>query len=182
MRHLTNFSFLLMLVLGGCSTTNSTPNQLVHCSHIRSDERCVTSPTADSTDEAAVRMFKTKPDVAAVYIFRSQVTGSRTRMPILLDGRIVAESAPRTFAYLEVSPGKHVVSDISDIERSLAVEVRGGARYFIEEHVTSFTSFSSLTSVVQSRLAIVDEDTGRTAVNTANTHLLRMKSPGGDSM
>jgi hypothetical protein len=175
MRESINNVIVLFGILFGavaCAHIDETPEKLVRCGWARSIARCVTVPLADENLEASVRKYEKKPDIAGVYIFRAQIVGSKTRIPILLDGKILGETAPRTFAYVEVTPGKHILSDVSDMERSIQIDTRGGMLYFVAEKIISYKP------VVRSQLMVVEEEDGKAGV--AYSHLIRMQPADKD--
>lgn len=137
---------------------------LWRCGHLRSDMRCVSVPLADATDDKRAHLFEAKPDLATVYLVRAQIVGSRTRIPIFLDDKELGKTAPRTYAYIQVPPGKHLLQDYSDTRHTLALDVKAGELYFVSEEVTVVESVVH-NQKVQTELVLVDHETGKSKVN-----------------
>ncbi|MFH0794940.1 MAG: DUF2846 domain-containing protein, partial [bacterium] len=75
---------------------------------------CVTVPMGDTKQDAALKNFQTKPDVAGLYIYRNESIGGAIRMDVELDGNPIGQTAAMTYLYKEVAPGKHTVTSKSE--------------------------------------------------------------------
>lgn len=119
---------------------------------------CASVPMGDAQQDAALKSFATKPDVAGVYIYRNENFGSAIRMSISLDGQPVGRTAAKTFLYKEVAPGKHTVSSKSENNDTLEIDTVGGQLYYIWQEVKMGLTYA------RTKLHLVSEEEGKKGV------------------
>ena len=64
---------------------------------------CASVPMATPEQDAAARSFSVKPDKANIYVYRNEAMGAAIKMPVALNGKLVGDTAAKTFLKLEVS-------------------------------------------------------------------------------
>lgn len=128
---------------------------------------CASTPQASSDRDREAKQFRTHPNAASVYVYRSALDRLEDLAVLYVDGRIVGETLPGTYFRVDLPPGKHVLHGIaSDIGR-LTVDVRPGELYFVQLHVVGS----------QSQYRLVPERTGRDELRDCCV-LLESWSPG----
>ena len=109
-------------------------------------------------DEAA-KTFEVVEDRSNIYIYRNENFGGAIKMPVVLDDKIVGDTAPKTFILKTVDPGEHVVVSKTENDASLAFTTEAGKNYFVWQEVKMGLW------TARSKLHLVDEATGRDGVN-----------------
>lgn len=112
---------------------------------------------APELDDAA-KKFAVTQGKSNVYIYRNETMGAAVRMPLTLNGRLVAETGPNTYALLVVDSGKHTLVSKTENDSSLSLEVLPGRNYFVWQEV-KMGLFAA-----RSLLQLVDEEKGRAGV------------------
>jgi len=79
-------------------------------------------------------------------------------MPVALNGRMVGDTASKTFLLLEVDPGSHTIVSKTENDAVLKVDAVAGRNYFVWQEVKMGIM------VARSSLHLVDEATGKAGV------------------
>ena len=119
---------------------------------------CASVPMATPEQDAAARNFAVKPDMANIYVYRNETMGAAIKMPVALNGKLVGDTASKTFLKLEVSPGKHTLLSKTENDSSLTIDAIAGRNYFVWQEV-KMGAFAA-----RSLLQLVDEATGKAGV------------------
>lgn len=119
---------------------------------------CAAVPMGDSKRDAELKSFTVVQDRAGIYVYRNESLGAGVKMDISIDGKIVGQSAAKTYFYQEVSPGKHTVASTAENTDTLEVDVRPGTLAFIWQEVKMGLLYA------RTRLHLVSEDEGRKGV------------------
>ncbi|HPA21219.1 MAG TPA: DUF2846 domain-containing protein [Verrucomicrobiae bacterium] len=115
---------------------------------------CTTVPHMNQSEDAAAKTFRTKPDVANLYIFRERsIVGAAVGWEIALDGRTLGVLTSGTFVFREIPPGRHVLSRMSDIGE---FHFEAGQNYFIH--------FAPTISWTGTKFQQISEEAGRAAI------------------
>lgn len=96
---------------------------------------CASVPMGDPTQDAALKTFSVKPDVAGLYIFRNESMGAAVRMEVDVDGKPLGQTAAKTYLYTEISPGKHTVTSKAENSDSIEIDTIAGKLYYIWQEV-----------------------------------------------
>jgi len=96
---------------------------------------CASVPMASPEADLAAKQFKTTPGKANVYVFRDETFGAAIKMPVLLDGRIVGDTASRTFLLKEVDPGPHQLLSKAENESVFAFTATPDTNLFVWQEV-----------------------------------------------
>lgn len=119
---------------------------------------CATVEMASSERDASAKTFALKPDMANIYVYRNETLGAAIRMPVILNGKLVGDTAANTYFLLEVPPGTHTVMSRGESDSSVKIDAVAGRNYFIwQEMKMGFAAPRVL-------LQIVDEATGKAGV------------------
>jgi uncharacterized protein YceK len=119
---------------------------------------CASVPMATTEQDSAAKTFVTKPGKANIYVYRNESMGQAIKMPVALDGRLVGDTAARTYLLLEVDPGRHTLVSKTENDSILQVDAAAGKNYFVWQEV-KMGMFAA-----RSMLQLVDETAGKAAV------------------
>ena len=98
---------------------------------------CASVPMGTPEDDAARKKF-TPPSsgMSGLYIYRNSNFGSALKKSIYVDGNFIGESAPMTYFYKEVKPGKHKLSTESEFsENHLSIFTKPNRNYFFRQYI-----------------------------------------------
>ena len=119
---------------------------------------CASVPMGDATRDAELKTFKPKSDKAALYVYRNENFGAAIKMTVLLDGKILGDTAAKTYLYTEVAPGKHRLVSKTENESVLDFDAVAGRIYYVWQEV-KMGLFAA-----RSNLQLVDEKDGQAGV------------------
>src|SRR5262249_10831871 len=119
---------------------------------------CASVQMASESMDASAKTYAVKPGMANVYVYRNETMGSAIKMPVALDGRLVGDTAAKTFMLLEVSPGSHTILSKTENDSTVTVNAVAGRNYFVWQEVKMGMM------AARSQLQLVDEATGKAGV------------------
>lgn len=119
---------------------------------------CASVPMGDPQQDAALKRFSTKPNVAGIYIYRNESMGGAVRMDVEVDGKPLGQTAANTYFYTEVSPGKHTVTSKAENTDSIEVDTIAGKLYYIWQEVKMGVLYA------RTKLHLVTEAEGKKGV------------------
>ena len=98
---------------------------------------CATVPMASLEDDKARKEFSNpSQDVAGLYIYRNSTFGGALKKTVYIDGEIIGESAPMTYFYRQIQPGRHVLSTESEFsDNFFALDAKGGENYYVHQYM-----------------------------------------------
>lgn len=96
---------------------------------------CASVPMGDPGEDARLKTFPVKPNVAGVYVYRNEVMGAAITIPVDLDGEHLGRTASKTYFYKEVAPGKHKVTSRAENDEVLEFDTIAGKLYFIWQEI-----------------------------------------------
>jgi PBP1b-binding outer membrane lipoprotein LpoB len=123
---------------------------------------CVSVPMASMEKDKAAKTFAVKPGTANIYVYRNETMGAAIKMPVVLNGKIVGDTAAKTYLLLQVPPGNHTLISKTENDSTLSVNAAAGRNYFVWQEV-KMGGFSA-----RSLLQLVDEATGKAGVAECN--------------
>ena len=119
---------------------------------------CASVEMASSEMDTSAKSYAVKPNKANIYVYRNEVMGSALKMPVALNGRMVGDTASKTFLLLEVDPGSHTLVSKTENDATIKVDAVAGRNYFVWQEVKMGVF------VARSNLQLVDEATGKAGV------------------
>jgi PBP1b-binding outer membrane lipoprotein LpoB len=119
---------------------------------------CASVQMASPEQDTAAKSFAVKPGKANIYVYRNETFGAALKMPIVLDGKAVGDTASKTYLVVEVAPGAHTVISKTENDSSVNVNAVAGRNYFLWQEV----KMGLMTA--RSDLKEVDEATGKAGV------------------
>ncbi|HIF17903.1 MAG TPA: DUF2846 domain-containing protein [Cycloclasticus sp.] len=98
---------------------------------------CASVPMASDAEDHAKKQFTSPPsEIAGLYIYRNSNFGGALKKTLSIDGEVIGESAPMTYFYRELNPGKHILSTESEFSDNIAtLNVEGGKNYYMEHFI-----------------------------------------------
>ena len=98
---------------------------------------CASVPLASTeTDAARKRFDPPTEEKAGVYVYRTSSIGQALKKTVCVDEIPLGRTAPNTYFYIEVDPGKHTVSTESEFGyNSLDFIADAGVNYFFEQYL-----------------------------------------------
>ncbi len=114
-------------------------------------------PSSAHEDDIAAKLFQLKENKASIYIYRNGLK-SDLRMPISLNGKLIAKTTSKTFLKLTVEPGFHEISSEEGNFSSVALKTQAGENYYVfQEIITDDNSTGA-------NLQVVDASEGQRGV------------------
>tara|TARA_R110002124_G_scaffold128157_19_gene288735 strand:+ start:33040 stop:33492 length:453 start_codon:yes stop_codon:yes gene_type:complete len=123
---------------------------------------CASVKMESASADLARKEFKAPaPDMSAVYIYRDGVLGAALKKDIRVDGRLIGESAPNTYFFVELTPGPHTLATESEFsDNELLLEAEAGKNHFVEQYIRMGAFVGG------ANLRIVSEETGKAGVRS----------------
>lgn len=119
---------------------------------------CASVQMASSEKDAAAKTFAVKADKANIYVYRNETMGAAIKMPVALNGKLIGDTASKTYIKLEVPPGDHQLLSKTENDSVVSVKAQPGKNYFVWQEV-KMGMFAA-----RSALQLVDDATGKAAV------------------
>lgn len=96
---------------------------------------CASVPMANQSADAAAKTFAPSADKAVLYIYRNETMGAAIKMPLLIDGVSVGDTAAHTYIRKELAPGSHTITSKTEKDSSLTIEMMAGKIYYVWQEV-----------------------------------------------
>lgn len=122
---------------------------------------CAAVQMAPPHEDSKAKSFITKKDRANIYIYRNEWFSPAARIDILLDGKPLGKTVPKTFFAVDVPPGRHIVVSKGENDFTLVVEAEAGKNYYVWQEVKMGLGLPN----ARTRLQLVNESEGRSGVN-----------------
>ena len=119
---------------------------------------CASVPMGDKTQDASLKQFAAKPDVAGLYIYRNESMGGAVHMDVAVDGKPLGQTAAKTYFYTEVAPGKHTITSTAENTDTLELDAQAGKLYYIWQEVKMGLLYA------RTKLHLADKAEGQTGV------------------
>lgn len=119
---------------------------------------CASVPMAPAERDTAAKTFAVKPDKANIYVYRNETIGSAIKMPLALNGKLVADTGAMTYLVLEVPPGTHTILSKTENDSTVTINAAAGRNYFVWQEV-KMGMFAARSALQQ-----VDEAKGKAGV------------------
>jgi hypothetical protein len=97
---------------------------------------CASVPMGDPAQDAALKNFPTaSAGKAGVYIYRNETIGGAVKLNLSVDGQTLGSTAPKTYFYKEVTPGKHTVTSYAENTDAVDFNAVAGKLYYVWQEV-----------------------------------------------
>jgi hypothetical protein len=119
---------------------------------------CATVPLAPADADNYAKTFVTRPEKSNIYVYRNESFAGRAHMTVSLDGRVAGQSAPKTYFFWQVDPGRHEIVSQAENADTLTITTEPGKDYYVWQEAKVGVWGA------RSRLHLVDPETGRNGV------------------
>lgn len=120
---------------------------------------CASVPMASVEQDAKAKTYAVAPGKSNIYVYRNENFGAAVKLNVEMDGKVVGQTAAKTYFALEVEPGKHSITTRSENVSTVDLVTEVGKNYFVWQEV----KMGMLSP--RSKLQTVDEETGKKGVS-----------------
>lgn len=119
---------------------------------------CASVPLTPLDADNAAKTYAVQPDKANIYLYRNENFAGAVTMPVMLNGKLMGRTAPKTYFLWEVPPGAHEIASIGESTATLKLNTLPGRNYFVWQEMKM--GMWAPRSILQE----VDESTGKAGV------------------
>ena len=119
---------------------------------------CASVPMASLEQDTQAKDFSPIPNKAALYIYRNEMFGAAIPMSVSVNGRVLGQTAARTYFRLNLPPGRYSVESHAENVSALQLNTEPGKNYFVWQEVKMGMWMA------RSQLQQTDETIGRAGV------------------
>ena len=96
---------------------------------------CASVPMESPEKDKELKTFAAPPeDKSGLYIFRDSSFGAALKKTVTLDGKVIGETAPNTYLYRQISPGRHTLGTESEFsDNILTVNAEAGKNLYVRQ-------------------------------------------------
>ncbi len=120
---------------------------------------CASVPMASPEMDRTAKEFRNTPGKANLYVFRDESLGGAVKMSVILDGRLLGDTAAKTFLVTPVDPGPHALVSKTENDARLDFTAEAGKNLYVWQEVKM-----GLMSA-RSALHLVDEASARERIS-----------------
>ena len=98
---------------------------------------CASVPMASKEEDNAKKQFSAPPaGYSGLYIYRNSNFGGALKKDVFIDGKLIGETAPMTYFYRKVKPGKHTLSTESEFSNNdIILQAKNGENHFVNQYI-----------------------------------------------
>ena len=98
---------------------------------------CATTNMAPVEQDTAMKAFQAPPqDKASLYIYRNSFAGQALKKTVSIDGKIIGETANKTYFHSLIAPGVHTLSTESEFsDNAITLDAKPGETYFVRQMI-----------------------------------------------
>lgn len=96
---------------------------------------CASVPMAPPELDLAAKEFRTTPGKANLYVFRDESIGAAVKMTLVLDGRVLGDTASKTFLLAPLDPGPHALVSKTENDARLEFTAEPGKNVYVWQEV-----------------------------------------------
>ena len=119
---------------------------------------CAAVPTATPEEDGSAKFFSPQPDLAALYVFRSEFIGAASAMGVSVNGVGLGQTGAQSYFRVDLRPGNYRIDSHAENISSLSLAAEAGRNYFVWQEV-KMGAFRA-----RAELLAVDEAQGRAGV------------------
>jgi hypothetical protein len=90
---------------------------------------------AGMEQDAAAKTYQVKQGKANIYVYRNENLGGAIKLTLLMDGKLVGDTGPKTYYLLEVEPGRHTLLSKAENDSVLELNAQAGRNHFVWQEV-----------------------------------------------
>jgi hypothetical protein len=129
---------------------------------------CASVPKATPEADRLAKEFRTTPGKTNLYVFRDENFGAAVKMSVVLDGRLLGDTAAKTFLLASVDPGPHALVSKAENDARLEFVAEPGTNVYVWQEIKMGLL------AARSKLQLVDEESARARVNQCSLALGEM--------
>ena len=119
---------------------------------------CASVPMASVEDDSQAKSFVPVENMSTIYVYRNENFGAAIKMPVLLNDKIIGDTAAKTYIREVVEPGTQVLVSKTENDAVLQIDAEPGKIYYVWQEV-KMGAFAA-----GSKLHLVDEEKGKKGV------------------
>lgn len=98
---------------------------------------CASVPLAPAEDDQLRKAFAAPvSNTAGLYIYRNSHAGATLKKSVFIDGDFIGETAPMTYFYREIKPGRRNLSTESEFSNNdLILDAESGKNYYVRQYL-----------------------------------------------
>jgi len=119
---------------------------------------CASVQMASPQADAEAKRFTVPAGKSRIYVYRNERLGGAIKIALALDGRMMGQTAPKTYFAWDVAPGKHEIMCSGENNVRLTVDAPSGGAVYVWQEMKMGTWSAGCA------LNLVDGSTGRSGV------------------
>jgi hypothetical protein len=132
---------------------------------------CASVPKATPEADAFAKEFRTTPGKTNLYVFRDESFGAAVKMTVVLDDRILGDTAAKTFLLASIDPGPHNLVSKAENDARLEFVAEPGKNVYVWQEVKMGVLMA------RSKLQLVGEESARPRVAECSLALGNLMPP-----
>lgn len=92
---------------------------------------CASVPMADLKEDQEAKSFAAPQDKSRLYIYRNENFGGAIKVSVTVDGKLVGQTAPKTYFVVDLTPGEHQVSCLAESNSQVTVKGAKGQSIYV---------------------------------------------------
>ena len=96
---------------------------------------CASVPMASLDADRVAKEFRTTPGKSNLYVFRDESMGGAVKMTVVLDGRMLGDTAAKTFLLTPVAAGPHALVSKTENDARLEFTAVPGKNVYVWQEV-----------------------------------------------
>jgi hypothetical protein len=114
---------------------------------------CASVDLAPPAEDARAKAMQPPSGKALVYIYRHETMGAAIKMNVMVNGKLLGQTASKTYFVVAVPPGPVNIASLAENTSELTVQASAGNKYFVWQEVKmgAWSARSALSEQGESR-------------------------------
>jgi Protein of unknown function (DUF2846) len=96
---------------------------------------CASVPMADHEQDQEAKQFKAPAGKSRIFIYRNETFGSAIKIAISVDGKLIGQTALKTYFVVDVEPGQHQIDCFSESTSQVNLTTKENEISFVWQEV-----------------------------------------------
>lgn len=92
---------------------------------------CASVPMASMQDDLEAKKFMAPADKSRLYVYRDESFGSAIKIAVTVDGRLLGQTAPKSYFVVDLPPGEHTLMCMGESNSILKLKTQKGQAHYI---------------------------------------------------
>ncbi len=92
---------------------------------------CASVPMASLKDDQEAKAFAAPQDKSRIYIYRNESFGGAIKVSVAVDGKVIGQTAPKTYFVVDVAPGEHQVTCLAESNSQVTIKGSKGEEIYV---------------------------------------------------